>query len=186
MKKNELALHVSPHSNTVSCNVCNWLWFLCSGKGVVYKSLIDCVKTNGCNCSGYFHASLPLLIIWQVHQLTIFFMFVQMWAECLKSTELTFSFRWFFHCFSTHLIFFLFSFSSFYPLFSHSKWQITSMCVAIFTKRCKLTKTHTHTRTKWLQIKIAFSLHFNLMTTIRSVFAHDDVHFISFSRYHKC
>lgn len=145
MKKNELALHVSPHSNTVSCNVCNWLWFLCSGKGVVYKSLIDCVKTNGCNCSGYFHASLPLLIIWQVHQLTIFFMFVQMWAECLKSTELTFSFRWFFHCFSTHLIFFLFSFSSFYPLFSHSKWQITSMCVAIFTKRCKLTKTHTRT-----------------------------------------
>lgn len=145
MKKNELALYVSPHSNTVSCTVCNWLWFLCSGKGVVYKSLIDCVKTNGCNCSGYFHASLPLLIIWQVHQFTIFFMCVQMWAECLKSTELTFSFRWFFPLFFNSFNFFpLLIFVVLHAIFPLKMANNVYVCSNIYQTLQTKKNTHTH------------------------------------------
>lgn len=145
MKKNELALYVSPHSNTVSCTVRNWLWFLCSGKGVVYKSLIDCVKTNGCNCSGYFHASLPLLIIWQVHQFTIFFMCVQMWAECLKSTELTFSFRWFFPLFFNSFNFFpLLIFVVLHAIFPLKMANNVYVCINVYQTLQTKKNTHTH------------------------------------------
>lgn len=50
--------------------------------------------------------------------------------------------------------------------------------MAILSKRCERTTTKQQQHMKWLQIKIAFSLHFSLMTTIQCV---HDAHFYFFS-----